>query len=119
MTYSIYLPFGYLNSNFSLPLLGKLPSGVPLYGVCGFKGQRSLSPTQRESMRSCSAIFDSWIKFSCCLLSYFHDDKDGPCGTVSSSVYARMRFQVRYRRSLGESIFEPSITFTCSSTCSQ
>src|SRR5215831_12046157 len=36
-----------------------LPSGDPGHGVCGFKGQSNLSPTQIESRCSCSALIVS------------------------------------------------------------
>ena len=51
-------------SNTFWPSTGKLPSGVPGYGVCGSTSHKSLSPTQRESIPSCSAIFAVWITFS-------------------------------------------------------
>src|SRR5215510_11037442 len=35
--------------------MGRLPSGVTGYGVCGFIGQRSLSKTHKESNPSFSA----------------------------------------------------------------
>jgi hypothetical protein len=44
--------------------MGRLPSGVPPYGVFGFIGQRSLSKTHKESKPSLSAFFAICIIFS-------------------------------------------------------
>jgi hypothetical protein len=50
--------------------IGRLPSGVAGYGVCGLTGHKSLSKTHRESKpASFSAKFAIWITFSlvaCC-----------------------------------------------------